>query len=277
MAPDSRPASVGDPAGAREGPSGALSRGLAVLAALLDAPGPLSLAELAQATGLDQSTTLRLLRTLEEDRYVLRLDAARRYLPSPKALRPLPLMHPLELLRRESASLVRELSGRIGKTVILVLYIGFERLVVDIAQSEGALTPFYESWLRRPLHCTAVGKACLDAHDPAERGTALGPEPYPQLTVRTLTDWAALSADLALSRERGYFVACDEHREGLTAVAANFQGMDGGVAGCLAATGHSRDFEGPSLALAGDALRRAAGLLPLQALSLRLASQALRR
>jgi len=262
---------------AREGPSGALSRGLAILAALLEAPAPLGLAELANATGLEQSTTLRLLRTLEEDHYVLRAGATRKYLPSPKALRPLALMHPLEKLRRESASLVQDVSTRLGKTVVLVLYMGTERFVVDIAQSEGALTPFYVSWLRRPLHCTAVGKACLEAIEPAARAAALGPEPYSRLTANTLTTWGALAADLARSRERGYFVACDEHREGLTAVAANFRSWDNDVAGCLAATGHTDDFSDIRMAQAGEALKRAAGLLPLQAPSLRMASQYFRR
>jgi len=48
----------------KEGPQGALARGLAVLKALIAAPQPMTLGDVATAVKLDQSTTMRLLRSL---------------------------------------------------------------------------------------------------------------------------------------------------------------------------------------------------------------------
>src|SRR5690606_3551949 len=86
----------------KEGPSGALARGLAVLRALIAAPQPMLLGDVATAVKLDQSTTHRLLRSLEDAGHVIRVQGGKRYLASPKALFPLPLLHPLALFRREA-------------------------------------------------------------------------------------------------------------------------------------------------------------------------------
>ncbi|RYF46697.1 MAG: hypothetical protein EOO27_38855, partial [Comamonadaceae bacterium] len=83
--------------------SGTLLRGLAVMDVLLAARQPLSLIEVANRVQLDQSTTLRLLRALESVSQVIRIGDGKRYLASPKAMRPLSLRHPLEQFRRESS------------------------------------------------------------------------------------------------------------------------------------------------------------------------------
>jgi len=78
-----------------DGPAtGTLARGLQVMDLLLQARQPMTLAEIADAVALDHSTTLRLLRSLEELKQVIRLGQGKKYLCSPKALRPLPLLHP---------------------------------------------------------------------------------------------------------------------------------------------------------------------------------------
>lgn len=57
----------------------ALARGLAVVNAIDDAAGPVSLGELHQATGFDRATILRILATLEEEGWVYRGMGDKRY------------------------------------------------------------------------------------------------------------------------------------------------------------------------------------------------------
>ena len=80
--------------------AGTLLRGLALLDTLVAASHPMTLAELAADVKLDLSTTLRLLRTLEDAQRVIRIADGKYYLASPSTLRPLALKHPLEELRR---------------------------------------------------------------------------------------------------------------------------------------------------------------------------------
>ncbi len=249
----------------RDGRSGTLARGLAILDVLMKAPQPLGLAEIAAAAGLDQSTTLRLLRTLEEQEFVVRHDGAKRYWPSPKALSPLPLMHPLEQLRREGAPIIQALSNRLRVTTLLTLFVGYERMVLDIAQHPGSLTPYYGTWLRGPLHANAGGKALLMTLDPERRRALLGPEPFAAPTAKTITSWAALEAELALSADRGFVVTRDEQLEGVTSVAANITTWTGVTAGCVIVTATTKNSPDEWVADVGEELKRTASLILYQA------------
>ncbi|MDO8277564.1 MAG: IclR family transcriptional regulator [Burkholderiaceae bacterium] len=253
--------------------AGTLVRGLAILEVLVAATQPMSLGEVAQACGLDQSTVHRLLRTLEEGRYVVRNGETRRYSPSPKLLHPLPLLHPLNQLRRECAPVLAELALHLRKTVVLVLFIGWERLVVDIAQIAGSLTPYYGTWLQGPLHATAGGKALLMSVDAQLRRAILGEGPLEAITPQTLTDLGPLNVELDASARRGYVLSREEHRAGVTNLAANIRNWGGSVVGCLIVTGHAREMDDATCATLGDELKRAAELFVYQAPSLEAASR----
>ncbi|MDN3517554.1 IclR family transcriptional regulator C-terminal domain-containing protein [Aquisalimonas lutea] len=256
-------------------PSGTLARGLAILRTVLDAAQPLALADIAAATQLDLSTTHRLARTLEDNGYLVRIGSSKRYAASPQALEPLPVMHPIQQLRREARSIIEGLASRLRETVVLVLYLDTERMVVDIAQSQGSLAPYYNTWLNGPLHGSGSGKALLLSLSPKERNELLGKEPYPAVTPYTLTSHEALEADLAASKARGFVSTRDEHYVGLSAVAANVPTWHGKSTGCLVVTGHTRDLDAERIASVGEELARVSGLMLYQAPSLKAAAQSL--
>lgn len=254
---------------AQEAPTGTLSRGLAIMDVLLAGSQSLSLAEVAARVGLDQSTTLRLLRALEAERQVLRMADGKRYLASPKALRPLSLFHPLEQLRREAASMLRDLANKLSKTVVLVVYFGRERVVLDVLQSPGSLSPYYESWLQGPLHASGPGKALLLSMDDASRQAALGAEPYAVFTKTTISSWDEIQRNLQAAAPLGVISVCDEHYDGLTALAANFYGNNRNALGCIVVTGHSSELDVDARQWVAKELANCAQLMPFQAASLR--------
>lgn len=253
--------------------SGTLARGLTILQVVAQAPQPLSLAEIATAASLDQSTTHRLLKTLEETQYVVKIGATRRYCASPNLLHPLPLLHPLDQLRREAAPALKELSLRLRLTTILVVFVGAERLVLDIALVPGSLTPYYSTWLKGPMHATAGGKALLVGMTEAQRASLIGLGPFDACTPQTLTDSRALNDDLQRSAARGYVVSHDEHRQGVTNLSAPISRWTGGAAGCLIASSPSSDIDDERIAAVGLELKRASELLVYQAPSLEAASR----
>jgi IclR family acetate operon transcriptional repressor len=252
----------------KDPPGGALARGLAVLDVVLEAAQPLTLAEISKRARLDLSTTMRLLRTLEESRYVLRVDDAKRYVPSPRAMLPLPVLHPLKQFRREVFPVLLDLSVALKGTVVLVAYLETERMVVEIAQSAGSLAPYYRTWLDGPVHASGSGKALLMTLPREARETLLGLGPYQRVTEFSITDPAKLHEDLEAANARGYAVARDEHVLGLTAIAANIPTWQGINVGCLVMTGHTRDCNEANIDSIGAQLRRAAGLIRHQAPSI---------
>src|SRR5688572_13827325 len=105
------------------GDSGALRRGFAVLEALLEAAHPMTSRDVAAAVGLSDSTAHRLLQTLCETGHVVR-DGARRYHVATKALLPLTIYHPLNVLRRDAFEPLRALRDDLGVTVSIVIFAG---------------------------------------------------------------------------------------------------------------------------------------------------------
>lgn len=253
--------------------SGTLQRGLAILDLLIPAAQPLTLGDIAAQVGLDLSTTLRLLRALEEQGRVIRGADGKRYIASPSTLRPLPLLHPLEQLRREAMPILNDLAARVSQTVILVVFLGTERLVVEVVQTPGSLSPYYSTWLKGPLHASAPGKALLLTMDEAQRRLALGAPPYRRWTERTIVDEQVLARELAAAAEAGVVLVRDEYYQGLSAAAANFKAWNGRALGCIGVTGHTAEFTEELLAVITRELLNCARLMPLQASALRAVEQ----
>lgn len=219
-------------------PAGSLLRGLLIVRTLIDAPAPLALVELAERTGLDSSTVLRLAQVLVDEGYLVRQNIGKRYCAGPRAISLLSPYHPINSFRRETSELLQQLRDDIGETVATVVFLGAERLIVDIVQGREALAPFYETWLRTPLHASASGRVLLGALGPKQRREVLGPDPLPAITPHTVTRSSELEAELSIARAQGYVVSRNDMHVGLTAVAAPIEHAAGTV-GCLVTVGSS--------------------------------------
>ncbi|MFM9992979.1 MAG: helix-turn-helix domain-containing protein [Burkholderiaceae bacterium] len=101
-----------------------LARAFDVINALINATQPMKLKALAEVTRLDASGTLRLLKTLVELGYVIRIESTKSYLPSVKALFPIGLYHPIQELRRDAAQLLIEIQQTCDVTSALQIFLG---------------------------------------------------------------------------------------------------------------------------------------------------------
>lgn len=70
-----------------------------------------------------------------------------------------------------------------------------------------------------PFHCTASGKMYLSSLAPHMLAKYLSAIQLDAQTGKTLTDPAALQAEIALTRERGYSIDNEEFMEGMVAIA----------------------------------------------------------
>ncbi len=249
---------------------GSLRRGLRALDALVDATSPRSAAEIARACGLEPSTTFRLLSALVAAGYVLKDRESKRYFASPKALFALPLYHPMNVLRRDAERMLQGLRDDLGETIGLVVYILGERALLDLAQGRESWGPYYQTWLTTPLHGSASGKLLLMTLSRDERARLLGRGPYPAHTPYTLTDPAAMDADLKRSLARGYVVARDDAYVGLTALGAPVLTPGGGLIAGLVLSGRTAEFSDERIAQIGLALKRAADFFANNAPSVKL-------
>jgi DNA-binding IclR family transcriptional regulator len=217
--------------------SGQLERAFAVIHALTNSLFPMKLNALAEVAGLDPSGTLRLLKTLSELGYVMRDDARKAYFPSPRALFPLSMFHPLDELRRDAAEPLLRILRETTATSALQAFICGQRVVVEHCAGSNRLSPYVDHTVNSLLHSSASGKVLLSTMDGAERRALLGDGPFPQSTPHTLTTWAQLDADIERGVERGFFTVVEEAMLGMSAIAAPLKLPNGSVVGCLVAFG----------------------------------------
>jgi IclR family acetate operon transcriptional repressor len=121
-------------------------------------------------------------------------------------------------------------------------------MVQQIAQVDSRYMIGGTNWvgLAVPLHCSALGKVLL-----AFGAARMPAGPFEARTSRTITSRAALAAELATVRERGYAVTDEELEPGLVAVAAP---VFAGGASAIAA-----------VSVSAPAVRLTAGLIPVTA------------
>jgi IclR family transcriptional regulator, acetate operon repressor len=189
-------------------PSGAVQsveRSLELLELMADAAGEVTLSELASSSGLPAPTIHRLLRTLIAGGYV-RQEESRKYALGPRLIR---LGESASrLLGSWARPCLDELMHATGETANLALLDGDKAVYVAQVPSRHAMRMF-----------TGVGKALL-AQMPDDRATALLKRADLQSrTPRTLTDAAAILAQLDTIRDQGYAVDDGEQEVGVRCVA----------------------------------------------------------
>src|SRR4051812_1240908 len=168
----------------------------------LDTPG--SVFDLADRCELNRSTAWRILATLEDSGLVERDAATGRYAVG-YALVALASGAAHEPLVRRAHPHLRALADACAETASLAVPRALQLVYVDQVQAPHVMAA---NWLGRPtpLHATSTGKAFLAWLAADELGAAL-PGRLARFTDTTITTRAALRAELAHVRERGYAVS----------------------------------------------------------------------
>ena len=247
---------------------GAVERSVYIVGLLIEAGAPMSIADIANASGLEANSVHRLLQKLVATGHVYRNPVTKRFGAGPQALFPMSLHHPLNGLRQEAREQLRLLRERYFESVCLIIFIGGERVIVDFIQGREPLSPLYETRLSNPLHASAAGIILLDEMPARERRECLGKEPFAAPTVQTVTSYAVLEQQFEALQRDGYAVAHETAFIGVNAVAAPIRYQGKGI-GCIAITGSSQTITEEQLKILGAALKHSANLISVGAPSVR--------
>jgi DNA-binding IclR family transcriptional regulator len=179
----------------------------------------------------------------------------------------------LNNFRREISSSLHRLRDELGETVAGVLFVGRERIIVDVVQGRDRLSPYYTSWLKSPLHGSASGRLLLLSLSADDRRQLIGEGPYEAATPYTITDPKQLAEELMQIRTQGYTIVRDESLIGITAIGAPFM-LGNHSMGCIVTASNSR-IDGPTADAIGQGLANAAKLISQGAPSLRALAHAI--
>ncbi|ATJ83584.1 IclR family transcriptional regulator [Halomonas beimenensis] len=174
---------------------------------------------MVEETGLPKPTLHRMLQQLESSG-MLQREADGRHYSKGNRLRRLAenlLLH--DTVHGARHAVLSELVEEVGESCNITALSGGEVLYLDRVETSAPLRFYLHPGSRVPVHCSASGKLFLAQMAPAQRKRLLDQTPLKAFTPNTLTDRAALEAEIETVRDNGYAFDDEEFLPGLLCIA----------------------------------------------------------
>lgn len=172
----------------------------------------LGVIELSQVMQVDKSTAHRLLSSLTDYGFAVRVPESRRYRIGAEAGRVGYAYVKSHDLRRELLPTLQWLADRTGETVTLAIYDRGAAMILERVEGTDRVRTVSEVGMRAPIHAGASCKALLAHQSYTELDRVIREVGLPRLTPYTITDSDLLHADLADIRRNGYALSLEEVR-----------------------------------------------------------------
>ena len=218
----------------------------------------MSLAEISKSSGLNKTTTHRLLRALQSESLIDRNSATNAYSLGAGLMALGVQALASSDLRRRVRPLLKALARESGETATLEVPVEDSMLILDEVTGSHVVAAAGHIGTRWPMHATSTGKAWIAFE---ESGLNRISGQLQSLTTRTLTNKEHFHPQLSDIRRRGYAVTVDELEDGFSAVATVFRGTLGDVQGALSIGGPTQRLNATRRAELGASLCRAAARL----------------
>lgn len=204
-----------------------IERMVALLDALAEHPDPVSLKDLALATGLHPSTAHRILNDLVMKRFVDRSEPGSYRL----GMRLLELGNIVKSrinVREAALDFMRSLHRKTNQTINLSVRQGDEIVYIDRSFSErSGMQVVRAIGGRAPLHLTSTGKLFLSVDDPKTVRAYATRTGLAGQTKNSITDLAKLERELSQVRALGYARDNEELELGVRCMAAGIRDDSG--------------------------------------------------
>jgi DNA-binding IclR family transcriptional regulator len=201
-----------------------VTRALRLLAELGE--GERSLDQLAEVLGVHKTTALRLLQSLEEERFVYR-DAGYRYHLGAGLFALSSLAMEQRGIQRIAAPHLAALNAVTGQTVHLAAYEGGEVVYIDKYDSRHKMRMYSRVGLRAGLHNTAVAKVLLADLPPGERRRVVAGIDFTRHTPNTIAGPQQLLAELETVANQGWAQDHAEHETFINCIGAPVRDISG--------------------------------------------------
>jgi DNA-binding IclR family transcriptional regulator len=211
-----------------------INRAIAILHCFHD-KRELTLTEISQAMGLHKSTTSGIVNTLKSEKFLEQDKASGKYKLGLEIFR-LAINSRMEL-NELCEPYLDELMRLTGETVNLGVSDGAEVVYVLKKESAHSLQMSIKVGTRRPIYCTALGKAMLSAMDESRAEKLIHSLKLTAYTKNTLTDVDALLREIEMTREHGVAYDMEELESGLICIAMPLYYKKGHPLGALSVSG----------------------------------------
>lgn len=195
-----------------------VDRALFILDTLSEYPKGLGVGELSEKTQLHKSTAHRLLATLVDQGYVKQNEQSNYQLTFKLFQLGSRMLEELDVLE-VARPYLNKIMEKINEVVHLVVLEDDSIVYVDKVESDETIRMHSRIGIRKPLYCTAVGKAILSTMEPKEVGEIWEKSDIKKLTQYTITDLDKMHEELELIRQKGYSTDEQENEIGVRCIA----------------------------------------------------------
>ncbi len=214
-----------------------LKRGLRIIEVIATIGSSATLAEIARKTALPRSTAHHLLHALVEFGYLVQDGGARTYTLAAKLFRLTGSTWTGEQLAEIAMPYLDELSRRTGEGTSLAVLRDGAVTVIAKREPEGPVRVVQEVGARRPIYCTAVGKALAAWLPEQELSGIIRRTVFGRLTPNTIISPTAFRREMARIRATGFAIDNEEHIEGIRCIATAVRDHSGEVRASLCVVG----------------------------------------
>ncbi len=190
---------------------------------------PVSVSDIARATGFNVSTAFRLVQTLVSRGYVEQEPGHRSYALGPRVYQ----LASAYLKGNDLAALARPhldaLRDVVGETVYLVILSQGEIVQLCKADGQQVVSASIRSAQREPAYCTATGKVLLSGLAPEAFQKYLSGVRLRAYTAHTITSPSKLEREIDAVRKEGYAVDAEEYADNLCCVSVPVRDPNSGL------------------------------------------------
>ncbi len=195
----------------------------------------LGLSQIAKKTGLNMTTTKRLISNLTDRGYLIQDPQSKHYQLGMMLFELGGIVFSSFSLTRAAASGMTRLQDETGLTILLGTNIDDQLVYIDKRKGRGMIRISSDIGWRRPLHYGMLGMILLAFATPEKLKHILDTTPLEAHTPHSITDPDAFSLRLEEIRKNGHVVETEEAVEGIIGIAAPIRDYSRRVVAALGA------------------------------------------
>lgn len=197
----------------------ALKKALEIVKLIVSEKKPLGVTEISRALAISKSTTFGILKSLEEEGFVLKIDSTKKYMTGKQLFE----LSRSVLRATDLTSIARSFLEKLVELVDESVFLGTREK--DLVKVLDVVTPDKELKISSPVGARfaiaagVFGKIFLSPLEDGEIRDFLAERELPQYTENSITDIAQFLEEVEKTRVRGYAVDFEEYLKGMRAVA----------------------------------------------------------
>lgn len=211
-----------------------VAKAMDILEILTSSYKKLSLTTISELTGINKSSTYKILQVLCEYGYAEKVNNGAYYRLGPSIVDSDTHITQRSDLYEIAHPYLQQLSDATGHTTNLMILVGNRGVYLDVITKSGAINNIGMSDY---LHATALGKAILAYIPTNQLDSIIARHPLKRICANTICDPETLKSELLLTKKRGFAIDDEENHIGSRCVAAPLLTPDGDVAGAISVSG----------------------------------------